>query len=152
MSRMKPSLLVFLVLTLGIPMGGQIIGSCPPSPARSPQEIQELRGVVVDENLAVIPRVKVNLQVLDGQAFRDIGSIETDSTGRFGFAAQHLGKYRLVFSGPTGLCPATIPVTYSNAGLKGIRLTLPVAATDTCPQFCESRLKIVEMTGREGRE
>jgi hypothetical protein len=108
--------------------------------------------VVVDENLAVIPKVKVKIQVPDDRGFRDIGSVETDSTGRFRFAAQHPGKFRLVFSGPVGFCPATIPVTSSKAGLRGIRLTLPAAATDTCPQYCESRLKIEEMTGREGRE
>ena len=133
-------------------MGGQFIGSCPPSPVRRLQDIQALRGVVVDENLAVIPKVKVKIQVPDGKYFRDIGLVETDSTGRFNFVPQHSGRYRLVFAGPLGFCSATIPVQYLKSGFKGIRVTLPVVATDTCSQYCESRLKIEEMTGREGRE
>ena len=151
MRRVKPSLLALLFLALGIQMDGQI-GLCPPTPARNPQDIQELRGVVVDEKLAVIPKVKVNLQVPDGEDFRDIGSVETDPTGRFGFTLQHSGRYRLFFVGPRGFCGAAIPVKYSKSGFKGIRLTLPIGATDTCPQYCESRLKVEEMTGREGRE
>ena len=152
MKTLKPPLLAFLLLSLSIRMGGQFIGSCPPSPARRPQDIQALRGVVVDENLAVVPKVKVRLQARNRRDFRDIEVIETDPTGRFGFEAHDPGQYRLVFVGPKGFCTATIPVRYSKTGLKGIRLTLPIGASDTCPQYCESRLKIEEMTGREGRE
>jgi len=129
-----------------------MIGSCPPVAVRPPQKIKELRGVVVDENLAVIPRVKVRLQVRDGRDFCDIEVVETDPNGRFSFEDHTPGQYRLVFKAFAGLCPATIPVSYSKEGLKGLRLTLPASATDTCPQYCESRLKIEEMTGREGRE
>jgi hypothetical protein len=111
-----------------------------------------LKGVVVDENSAVISKVKVRLQVPDGKDFRDIVAAETDPTGRFNFEAQPSGNYRLVFAGVTGFCRATIPVRYSKAGFKGIRLTLPVAASDSCPQDCDSKLKVEEMTGREGRE
>jgi hypothetical protein len=131
--------------------GGQLIGSCPPSLARNPHDIKEPRGVVVDENLAVIPKVKVKLQVPEGQDFHDIGLVETDRLGQFNFEGHRPGQYRLVFAGPVRLCPATIPVRYGKTGLKGIRVTLPVAATDTCPQYCEGRLKIEEMTGLEGK-
>ncbi|MGO9087105.1 MAG: carboxypeptidase-like regulatory domain-containing protein [Candidatus Sulfotelmatobacter sp.] len=141
-----------LTLVWSVRPSGQMVGSCPPTAARSPQKITELRGVVVDENLAVVPKVKVRLQARDGRDLRDIEVIETDPTGRFSFEAHDPGQYRLVFVGPKGFCPATIPVRYSKTGLKGIRLTLPIGASDTCPQYCESRLKIEEMTGREGRE
>jgi hypothetical protein len=146
--RVSPSLLAFLLLALGIRVGGQIAGSCSPSPVRSPQDIQELQGAVVDENLAVIPKSKVKLQRPDGRNFRDIASVETDPMGRFSFTPQHPGRYRFVFAGPRGFCPAAIPINYSKSGFKGIRLTLPVGATDTCPQYCEGRLKIQEMSGR----
>lgn len=148
----RTSLLLFMLFAWGLLSSGQRIGPCPPNPPRSPQNIQELRGVVVDENSAVIPKVKVRLQVSDGKDFRDIGATETDPTGRFSFEAQPSGNYRLVFAGLLGLCRATIPVRYSKAGFKGIRLTLPVAASDSCSQDCESKLKVEEMSGREGRE
>jgi hypothetical protein len=106
--------------------------------------------VVVDRNVAVIPRVKVKLQTPEGENFREVGATETDATGRFSFKAPASGNYRLAFAGPLGFCPAAIPIEYSKAGLKGIRLMLPVAATDSCD--CESKVKVDEMTGREGRE
>jgi len=141
-----------LILVWSVRPSGQMVGSCPPTAARIPQKIAELRGVVVDENLAVVPKVKVRLQARDGRDLRDIEVIETDPTGRFSFKAHDPGQYRLVFVGLKGFCTATIPVRYSKTGLNGIRLTLPIGASDTCPQYCESRLKIEEMTGREGRE
>lgn len=147
-----PFVIGALILVCTVRPSGQLIGSCPPVGARQPQRVKELQGVVVDETLAVVPKVKVKLQVPNGQDFRDIGSVETDANGRFRFAARHRGRYRLAFSGRMGLCRATIPVTFSKRGLKGIRLTLPTAASDTCPQYCESRLKIEAMTGREGHE
>jgi Carboxypeptidase regulatory-like domain len=58
--------------------------------------------VVVDENSAVIPKVKVRLQVPDGKDLRDIEATETDPTGQFSFEAQPSGNYRLVFAGPKG--------------------------------------------------
>ena len=149
---MRISLLPLLALACSIPSVGQLIGSCPPSAERRSQGIKELRGVIVDENLAVVPKVKVTLQEPHGKEFRNIGSVEADSEGRFSFEAHRLGRYRFVFVGPVGLCRATVPVNYSQSGFKGIRLTLPVSASDTCPQYCESRLKVEEMTGREGRE
>ena len=88
----------------------------------------------------------------DGTDFRDVGETETDPNGQFGFEAPPPGNYRLVFSGPKGFCHAAIPVRYSKAGFKGIRLTLGVAASDSCPQDCDSKLKIEEMTGQEGHE
>ena len=145
-------LVALLLLGLSFQMGAQITGSCPPSRASGPWDVQELRGVVVDQNLAVVPKVKVRLQVPDGQDFRDVGSAETDATGRFGFAPQHAGAYRLVFAGWHGLCPAAVHVKQSKSGFRGIRLILPIAASDTCPSYCENRLKVEEMTGREGRE
>jgi len=133
-------------------MGGQLIGTCPPSPARSPEDVKELRGVVIDENLAVVPKVKVLLQIQEGDKFRDVATVDTDSIGRFSFASHRQGKYRLVFSNFKGLCRAQIPISYTSKGLRGMRLILPIAASDTCPKYCESRLKVEEMTGREGRE
>ena len=146
------SLGLFLLLTWSLLLSAQRIGPCPPSLERSPQDISELQGVLVDENLAVIPKVKVKLQAPDGRSFRDVAVMETDSTGQFHLERQRAGKYRLVLTGPTGFCAATIPVRYSKVGLKGIRVMLPVASSDSCPQICESRLKVEKMIGREGRE
>ena len=146
------SLLLFLLFAGSLLSRGQRVGPCSPSPGRSPEDIKEFRGVVVDQNLAVIPKVKVRVQVPDGKDFRDIGATETDPNGRFDFEARPSGNYRLAFAGPAGFCSAAIPVRYSKRGLKGMRLILPVAASDTCPDDCDSRLKIEEMTGHEGHE
>jgi hypothetical protein len=147
----RPILLALVLLIWVVRPNGQIVGSCPPSIPRGSQDVKELRGVVVDPALAVVPKVKVRLQYLDGRVFRDVGLVNTDQTGRFSFESRHRGQYRFVFVSPIGLCPATIPIRYAKTGFNGIRLTLPVAASDTCPQFCESRLKVEEMTGSEGR-
>jgi hypothetical protein len=144
-------LLAVLFLAWSIRSSGQLVGSCPPTPLRSPQDVSEIRGVVVDKNIAVIPKIKVKLQVPRSTDFRDVALAETDLTGRFSFEKQPPGQYVLVFTAPAGFCSATIPVNYSKRGFKGIRLTLPVGATDTCPQYCESGLKVEEMTGLEGR-
>ena len=145
-------LLAMSSLTWSVPPSAQIVGSCPPLTDRKPEKVTELEGVVVDENLAVVPKVQIKLQESDGRAFRDVAAVETDPGGRFSFASQKPGHYQLVVIGPKGLCPATVPVTYSNVGLKGVRLILPTGATDTCQQYCATRLKIEEMNGREGRE
>jgi len=145
-------LVLCLLFTWSLLSSGQRIGACPPSLERSLRNIKELRGVVVDENLAVIPRVKVELQASDGRDFHVVLGAETDATGQFQFGRQRPAKYLVVFTGPSGFCRAAIPLLYSKAGLMGIRLPLPVASSDSCPQDCESRLKVEEMTGREGRE
>jgi hypothetical protein len=143
--------LLCLMFACGVPSSGQRIGPCPSADARSPEKIKEPRGVVVDENFAVVPKVKVRLQVPDGKDFRNIEATETDPTGHFSFDVHSSRDYRLVFTGPRGFCPATIPVAYSKTGLKGIRVTLPTAATDTCSDYCDSKLKVEGMTGRERR-
>jgi hypothetical protein len=145
-SGVSPALFGVLLLAFSIRLGGQVMGSCPQSPARRPQPVRELRGVVVDQNGALVPKVKVRLQVSNSEGFREVAVTESGATGRFSFESQRAGEYRLVFTAPMGFCPAEIPVTYSKAGMKGIRLTLPIEATDTCPDYCESRLKVEEMT------
>ncbi len=90
--------------------------------------------MVVDENSAVVPKVKIKLQVPDGKEFRDIAATETDPNGRFVFEAQPAGDYRLVFAGVPRFSPAAIPVRYSTTGFKGLRVTLPVATSDSCQQ------------------
>jgi len=149
-NRLLP--LAILLFAWSARPSAQLIGSCSPLAARSPQNVKELRGVVVDENLAVVPKVRVQLQIRKGRYFRDLDVAETDLNGQFSFENKGRSQYRLVFTPLVGLCPATIPVTYSKEGFKGLRLKLPVAATGTCPQYCETRLKVEEMTGREGRE
>jgi 5-hydroxyisourate hydrolase-like protein (transthyretin family) len=146
------SLFIFLLFASSILSSGQRIGPCPPNPPRIPQNIKALTGVVVDENSAPVPKVKVKLQVPDGKELRDIAATETDLNGRFSFEAQPSGNYRLIFASVPSFASATIPVRYLKAGFKGIRLTLPIAPSDSCPQDWESRLKVEEMTGREGRE
>jgi hypothetical protein len=148
----RTALLLLLLFACCLLSSGQRIGSCPLSSSRRRQNIKELRGVVVDGDSALVPKVKVRLQVPDGKDFRDIAATETDLNGLFSFEAQPSGKFRFVFAGPKGFCSATIPVRYSKAGFKGILLTLPAAASDSCPQDCNSKLKVEEMTGRDGRE
>ena len=148
----RTSLLLFFLFAWGLLSGGQRIGPCPPNPPRSPQKIQELKGVFIDENSAVIPRVKVTLQVAQEKDFRDIGTTESGPTGQFSLQDQPPGDYRFKTSGPPGFCRVTIPVRYSTEGFKGVRLTLPVAASDSCPQYCDRKVKVEEMNGREGRE
>ncbi len=142
----------FVLFASSLLSSGQLVGDCPPIAPRSPVSVNELRGVVVDVNMAVVPEEKVKLQILNGKEFRDAESAETDANGQFSFATRRAGQYRLVFSGRVGLCTATIPIKLLEGGLKGMRLTLPVAATDTCPDYCEKRMKVEEMTGREGHE
>ncbi len=78
----------FLLFASSLLSAAQRIGPCPPSTPRSTQNVSELRGVVVDENLAVVPKVKVRLQVPEGKDFRDTSATETDPTGQFSFKAQ----------------------------------------------------------------
>jgi hypothetical protein len=147
----RTSLSLLLLFACSVLSSGQRVGTCPLGAPRSPQAVKELRGVVVDETSAVVPKVRIKLQVPDGREFREIAARETDISGQFSFEDYPSGNYRLVFAAP-GFSPATIPVRYSKTGFKGIRLTLPVAASDSCPQDWDSRLKVEEMTGREGRE
>jgi hypothetical protein len=147
----RSTLVAFLFFLSVIRPNGQVVGSDPPRPTRGPHDVKELAGVVVDRNLAVIPNVKVTLQIFSGRALHNVASVSTDLMGRFIFECQRPGRYRLTLVGPTGFCPAKIDVKYSNTGFKGIRVTLPVVASDTGPEYCESRLKIEELTGSEGR-
>ena len=144
-------LLSMLILICCARQEGQRIGSCPPAAQRKPQGVKELKSVIIDENLAIIPKVKVQLQERNGDSFRDLEIVETDSSGRFNFERSNWNNYRLAIT-RFGFCPAMIPLNHSKLGFKGIRLTLPIAASDTCPEYCEKRLKIGKMTGREGRE
>ena len=150
---MKRALLIssFLLFSWTVLASGQRIGECPASTPRSLQKVKELRGVVIDENFARIQRVKVSLQVLDGKSFREIELAETDSIGRFNFEPRPNRSYRLVFTAPY-FCTATIPVEYSKAGLKGLRVTLPVIPSDSCFSDCENKIKIEEVTGQEDRQ
>lgn len=148
MRRTSPLLL--LLFAEALLSSAQRIGPCPANAPRDAESLKELRGVVVDRNLAVIPKVKVRLQLPEGGSFRELEATETDPTGRFSFKAQPSGNYRLIFAGPLGFCPATIPVRYSKAGFRGMRLVLPVAATHSCD--CDSKVKVEQMTGREGYE
>ena len=91
--RGKVQLLV-LLFSWGALSSGQKVGSCPPNTSRSLQSLQELKGVFVDENLAVIPRVKVILQVPEDKDFRDIGATESGPTGQFSFQDLPTGNYR----------------------------------------------------------
>ena len=88
--------------------------------------------------------VAVTLQEPNGDSFRDVKSLATDGTGKFDFGKVAAGKYRMVFSGPRGFCHVTVPSKLSEKGWGGFKLVLPVAASDSCPEDCDERVKIDE--------
>jgi hypothetical protein len=97
-------LILLLLFAEALLSSAQRIGRCPANAPRDAERLRELRGVVVDRNLAVIPKVKIRLQVPEGEDFREVEATETDPTGRFSFKAKPSENYRLVFTGPLGFC------------------------------------------------
>ena len=142
---MKPLTIVALLSLVSVVAYAQIVGTCPPSSVRAPVEVRHLRGLLVDPKLAVIPAARITLQKSSGNGFRDLQFIETDRLGRFDFGRIEHGSYRLKFEPPQGLCRALVAVRVSGKGWRGIRMTVPVAATDTCPAYCDDRVKIEEI-------
>jgi hypothetical protein len=137
-------LLAFVLIGLGhaAVAEGQMVGTCPASPERPAQSLLRVEGVFVDATIAVIPNVKLTLQKRRGQTFVDIDSLSTGADGKFDFGKRRPGLYRLAFAPPVGFCRMAIPIRLSNRGWNGIRVTVPVGATDTCPQYCEDRLRL----------
>ena len=142
MRRVAIVALLFLVPVVAY---AQIVGTCPPSSVRASVDVRHLRGLLVDPNLAVIPAARITLQKSSGNDFRDLKFIETDQLGRFDFGRIEHGSYRLKFEPLQGLCRALVAVRVSGKGWRGIRMTVPVAATDTCPAYCDDRVKIEEI-------
>jgi hypothetical protein len=139
------ALVALLSLACGAPLRGQRIGDCPPSSHGRLIEVKSLRGVVADPIWAVIPKVQVTLQERSGEMFRDIRSVATDGEGKFDFGRIAPGRYRLTFAGPRGFCRLTIPVLLSAKGWAGFKLALPIAASDTCPGYCEESSRFEEL-------
>jgi carboxypeptidase family protein len=93
-------------------------------------KVSHIRGVVADENRAVIRRVKVALQKAKGDGWVDVEKLEANGVGRFDFSSVSAGKYRLIFQSP-GFCPASIPVEVLSTGWDAFWLTMTVAAMDS---------------------
>lgn len=142
MKRLLQVALFCFALSIGA--RGQLVGTCAPIASRPAENLSRIRGVLVDQNLAVIPNVKVSLQRSDGGTLGDLASVNTDQAGRFDLGHRPAGLYRLTFAAPPGFCRPSVPIRSTRRGWKGMRVTVPVAASDTCPQYCEDRLKVEE--------
>ena len=106
-------------------------------------KVSHIRGVVADENRAVIRRVKVTLQKAKSDGFEDVASLETNDVGRFDFSNVPEGKYRLVFRSP-GFCFAEVPVETSKTGWDAFWLTMTVAVMDSL-EPCDDKYKVEEL-------
>ena len=91
-----------------------------------PVKVKRIHGIVVDINGAVIPKVQVELQRDEGGKFVDVGSVFTDSLGRFDFSAPG-GKYQLTFRG-RAFREEVVHVETSEKGWPGFKLTLTLWA------------------------
>jgi len=141
------SLLFLLPFLLSV-LHGQRIGECPDAIERQEQAVMRLKGALVDADDAAIAKVKVILQERKGKSFADIASVSTGADGKFDFGDRSVGAYRIKFHALIGFCRIAVPVNVSNRGWKGIRVTLPVASSDSCPKDCEDNLKLEEDDGQ----
>jgi hypothetical protein len=82
LERVKRLPLALFLLTTGLAANGQMIGNCPQIKPRRAQAVRRPRGVLVDQNLAVIPKAKVILQRPNKGKFDEIASLETDQPGK----------------------------------------------------------------------
>ena len=137
--------LAILAGSLGMTWSPQFVGDCPASNWDHPIWVKSVDGVVTDATAAVIPKVQIVLRAKKGKTFVDIEEFQTDSGGKFSSRAHETGEYRLVVAGPKGFCKLSLPVWISEKGWSGLKLTLPVGATDTCQAYCEERVRIEEM-------
>jgi hypothetical protein len=90
-----------------------------------PIKVQTIRGIVVDENDAVIPNAQVEIHRVDGNQVVEVTKNATDSVGRFQYDAAK-GKYRLTIRAK-GFREEIVPLEISKKGWPGFKLTLTVA-------------------------
>jgi hypothetical protein len=90
-----------------------------------PIKVQTVRGIVVDENDAVIPNAKVEIRRVDRDRIDEVAKSATDSVGRFRYDASK-GRYQLTIRAK-GFREEIVPLEISKKGWPGFKLTLTVA-------------------------
>ncbi|HWX92212.1 MAG TPA: carboxypeptidase-like regulatory domain-containing protein [Terriglobales bacterium] len=87
-------------------------------------EVRRIRGIVVDENGAVIPKAKVVLRKGKPERIVAMAHHQTDSVGRFQFNAPK-GRYEAVVD-KMGLKQQFVPVAISSKGAPGFKVVMTV--------------------------
>ena len=133
---MRQLLITILLSVMARGSAAQVL--CDPNEhsTREPIKVTAIRGTIVDQNKAVIPKVRVLVRNGHG---KQVAVLETSSTGIFTAPNTKRGKYELDITGPKGFCRVVIPVGVSKHGWNAFQLELPVSASDTCPSYCERR-------------
>jgi len=91
--------------------------------------VSDLRGFVQDATGAVIQRVEIELY-RSGEKPELVSKARTDDIGRFAINASD-GSYVVKFSS-RGFMNAYVPVDVKQGGWAGLKLTMQIAATDSC--------------------
>ena len=90
-------------------------------------KVQKIRGIVVDENGAVIAKVQIEVRPATGQDTVAVAKGWTDAEGRFQFDVSG-GRYGVVFR-MRGFKEETLPVLVSRRGAPGFKMALKVERT-----------------------
>ena len=140
------TLAVWLLFVTGAPMRfyGQDSRGTPASTFKQPIEMKHLRGVIADPMWAVMVKQQVTLQAQHGKDFSDIKSVQTDEEGRFDFGEIRRGTYR-IFTTRRNFCQVLIPVRLAKRGWAGLRVAVPVAASDTYAGYCSDNTRIEQL-------
>ena len=144
MKRLSPILLLACVIPTSMHGQRVEVPVLQQNATTSLVELARIRGVIVDAYLARIPNSNLLLQRKERNEFRDVKSVKSDKIGGFEFEEALPGTYRLIASAP-GFCEVTIPIRLSKSGWSGLKLTLPVGATDTPLGYCPSEARIEQL-------
>ena len=87
-----------------------------------PIRVKTIRGIVVDENNAVIPNAQVRIRRIDGDKVVEVAKSATDSVGRFRHDATE-GRYQLNIR-MRGFREETVSLEISKTGWPGFKVTL----------------------------
>jgi len=90
-----------------------------------PIKVKSIRGIVLDENDAVIPNAQVEIRRVGGDKVVDVTKSATDSVGRFQYDATK-GRYQLTIRA-RGFREEAVPIEISKNGWPSFRVTLTVA-------------------------
>jgi hypothetical protein len=115
-----------------------------PNATTATVELVAIRGIIADPTLAAMPSATLVLQKRKRAGFRDVQSVKSDQMGRFDFGENSPGIYRLIASAP-GFCRIGIPVEISRTGWAGLKIVLPVGATDTPSGYCPGKAKVEKL-------
>jgi Carboxypeptidase regulatory-like domain len=89
-----------------------------------PIKVKAIRGIVVDENDAVIPNAQVEIRRVNGDKVVEVAKSATDSVGRFQYDATK-GNYQLNIRA-RGFRQETVPLEISKKGWPGFKVLLTV--------------------------